>query len=152
MYYLFWYFQMLKTEKNMPFLTNKEFVFLFNWEIWMKKFVDSFLDNSWKHVVNSFKDANGRFICAVPGCSSEKSWTSSFSVWHHFNSEHANMQGTLLKGIIIWSGAARSLSPLYQTCFSSNFSLFQFETKTTSNYGHRPGFHLETTFWIKLPI
>jgi len=38
------------------------------------------------------KDANGRFICAVPGCSSEKSWTSSFSVWHHFNSEHADMQ------------------------------------------------------------
>ena len=84
----------------------------------MKKFVVSCLDNSRKHVVNSIKDANGRFICAVPGCSSEKSWTSSFSVWHHFNSEHADMQGTLLRDIIIWSGASRSLlqrtwSPLH---------------------------------------
>ena len=26
------------------------------------------------------------------GCNSEKTWTSSFSVWHHFNSEHADMQ------------------------------------------------------------
>ena len=128
---------MLKTEKNMPFLTNKEFVFLFNQEIWMKKFVDSCLDNSWKHVVNSIKDANGRFICAVPGCSSEKSWTSSFSVWHHFNSEHADMQGTLLRGIDIWSAAAQSvvkwkdLVSLGTTCFRNNYSLFQFETKTT---------------------
>ena len=38
------------------------------------------------------KNEMGRFVCSVPGCSSEKSWTSSFSVWHHFNSEHANMQ------------------------------------------------------------
>jgi hypothetical protein len=34
----------------------------------------------------------GRFSCAVPGCGSDKTWTSSFSVWHHFNSEHADMQ------------------------------------------------------------
>ena len=38
------------------------------------------------------KNEIGRFVCAVPGCTSEKSWTSSFSVWHHFNGEHANMQ------------------------------------------------------------
>ena len=44
---------MLKTEKKMPFLTNKEFVFFFNWEILVKKFVDSYSENSWKHVVNS---------------------------------------------------------------------------------------------------
>ena len=40
----------------MPFLTNKKFVFVFNWEILVKKFVDSYLENSWKHVVNSIKD------------------------------------------------------------------------------------------------
>ena len=32
------------------------------------------------------------FTGAVPGCTSEKTWTSSFSVWHHFNAEHADMQ------------------------------------------------------------
>ena len=46
----------------------------------------------WWAVYRWEKDLNGRFICAAPGCSSEKSWTSSFSVWHHFNSEHADMQ------------------------------------------------------------
>lgn len=35
---------------------------------------------------------DGRFSCAVPGCGSSKTWTSSFSVWHHFNAEHADMQ------------------------------------------------------------
>ena len=38
------------------------------------------------------KNEEGRFICAVTGCTSTKSWTSSFSVWYHFNSEHADMQ------------------------------------------------------------
>ena len=38
------------------------------------------------------KTEEGRFICAVPGCTSDKSWTSSFSVWYHFNSDHADMQ------------------------------------------------------------
>lgn len=38
------------------------------------------------------KNQDGRFSCAVPGCNSDKSWTSSFSVWHHFNAEHADMQ------------------------------------------------------------
>ena len=37
-------------------------------------------------------EETGRFSCAVPGCQSDKSWTSSFSVWHHFNAEHADMQ------------------------------------------------------------
>ncbi len=38
------------------------------------------------------KDSNtGRFSCAVPGCLATKSWTTSFSVWHHFNAEHADM-------------------------------------------------------------
>ena len=40
----------------MPFLTNKEFVFFFNWEILVKKYVDSYLESSWKHVVNSIID------------------------------------------------------------------------------------------------
>ena len=44
---------MLKTEKKMPFLTNEEFVFYFNWEILVKKFVVSYLENSWKNVVSS---------------------------------------------------------------------------------------------------
>ena len=34
-------------------MTNKEFVFFFNWEILIKKCVDSDFENSWKHVVNS---------------------------------------------------------------------------------------------------
>ena len=93
-----------------------------------------FRQNMWWALHRWEKDANGRFICGVPGCSSEKSWTSSFSVWHHFNSEHADMQGTLLRGIVIWSGTAWSLvqrtwSPLHNVCFSNNFSLFQFENK-----------------------
>lgn len=37
------------------------------------------------------KQSDGRFTCAVAGCTSNKSWTSSFSVWYHFNSEHASM-------------------------------------------------------------
>ena len=44
---------LLKTEKKMPFLTDKEFAFFFNWETLVKKFVDSYSENSWKHVVNS---------------------------------------------------------------------------------------------------
>lgn len=38
------------------------------------------------------KNEDGRFSCSVPGCTSDKTWTSSFSVWHHFNAEHADMQ------------------------------------------------------------
>ena len=30
-----------------------EFVFFFDWEILLEKFVDSYLENSWKYVVNS---------------------------------------------------------------------------------------------------
>ena len=37
-------------------LNNKEFVFLINWEILMKKFVNSYSENSWKHVVSSILD------------------------------------------------------------------------------------------------
>ena len=40
----------------MPFLTNKEFVFFFNWEILVKKLVDLYSVNSWKHVVSSILD------------------------------------------------------------------------------------------------
>ena len=39
---LVWFSQIIKTEEKMPFLTNKEFVFFFNWEILVKKFVDSY--------------------------------------------------------------------------------------------------------------
>ena len=38
------------------------------------------------------KNEDGRFSCAVPGCDSTASWTSSFSVWTHFNNYHANME------------------------------------------------------------
>ena len=37
----------------MPFLNDIGFVSFFNWEILVKKFVVSSLENSWKHVVNS---------------------------------------------------------------------------------------------------
>ena len=37
-------------------MTNKKLVFFFNWEILVKKFVDSYSENSWKHVVNSLSD------------------------------------------------------------------------------------------------
>lgn len=37
------------------------------------------------------KQSDGRFTCAVEGCDSNKSWTSSFSVWYHFNTQHASM-------------------------------------------------------------
>ena len=37
----------------MPFLSNREFVIFFKWEILLKKFVDLYLENSWKHVVSS---------------------------------------------------------------------------------------------------
>ena len=33
----------------MPFFTSKNFL---NWEIWVKKFVNSYSENSWKHVVS----------------------------------------------------------------------------------------------------
>ena len=43
--------------EKMSFLPNKEFVVVFfNWEIWVKKFVDSHSENSWKHVVISIID------------------------------------------------------------------------------------------------
>ena len=42
LYYSFWYSQMLRTEKKLPFLTNKEFVCFFKY--WWK--------NSWKHVMS----------------------------------------------------------------------------------------------------
>ena len=38
---------------KIPFSTNNEFVFFFNWEILVKKFVDLYSKNLWKHVVNS---------------------------------------------------------------------------------------------------
>ena len=37
----------------MPFLTNKVFIFFFNWEVVVKKCIDSYSKNSWKLVVNS---------------------------------------------------------------------------------------------------
>ena len=49
--YLLWFAQ---NWEKMPFLTDKEFVFFFNWEIFVK-FVDSYPENSWKHVMNSIK-------------------------------------------------------------------------------------------------
>ena len=39
----------------MPCLTHKEFVFIFNWKILVKKFVDLYSENSWKHVVSSIE-------------------------------------------------------------------------------------------------
>ena len=48
-----------KLWKNVFFFyfTNKEFVFFFKWEILMKKLVDSYSENSWKHVVSSIIDS-----------------------------------------------------------------------------------------------
>ena len=45
-----------KVRKRMPFLTNKEFVPFFNWEILVTKFVDSYSENSWNHAVSSLID------------------------------------------------------------------------------------------------
>ena len=50
---MFWFCQMFKNEQKLHFFTHKEFVFFFNWEILVAKFVDSYLENSWKHVMNS---------------------------------------------------------------------------------------------------
>ena len=50
------YFDFLKCSKlrkKLLFLTNKKFVFFFNWEILVKKFLDSHSGNSEKHVVSS---------------------------------------------------------------------------------------------------
>ena len=42
----------------------------------------------------------------------------------------AHTQGNLLRGIVIWSGAAWFVLKMTWTSFSTNFSLFQLETKT----------------------
>ena len=55
MQYLFWFFICSKLRKKMPCLTHKEFVFIFYWKILLKKFVDLFSENSWKHVVSSIE-------------------------------------------------------------------------------------------------
>ena len=49
---------MVKTEKRVPFLTDKDF--FFNWEILVRKFVVSYSENSWKHVMNSLPDLTAR--------------------------------------------------------------------------------------------
>ena len=49
--------------EKMPFLTNKEFVFFFYWEILVTKFVDLYSENSWKHVVSSIIVKNLFLIC-----------------------------------------------------------------------------------------
>ena len=41
----------LAQRKKSLFLPYKNFLFLFNWEICVKKFMDSHSENSWKHVV-----------------------------------------------------------------------------------------------------
>ena len=50
---MFGFSQLFKTERKMPFLTNKKFILFFNYEILVKKFVDSYLESLWKHVMNS---------------------------------------------------------------------------------------------------
>ena len=52
---------MLKTQwkKSLFWPICKEFVSFFNWELWVKKFVDSYTENSWKHVVSSIIDLIG---------------------------------------------------------------------------------------------
>ena len=52
---------LLKTEKKKHFLINKEFVFFFNWKVLVRKFVESYSKNSWKHVMNSLS------VCTVDG-------------------------------------------------------------------------------------
>ena len=53
-----YYVHLVKSKlRKMPCLTNKEFVFFFNWEILGEKFVDSYLENSWKHVLSSIIDS-----------------------------------------------------------------------------------------------
>ena len=44
-----------KCEKK-PLVANKKFVFVFNWKLLLKKFVDSYSKNSWKHVMNLLID------------------------------------------------------------------------------------------------
>ena len=44
---------MVKDEEKMHFLTNKEFVYFFYWEMLVNT---SYPKNSWKHVVNSIID------------------------------------------------------------------------------------------------
>ena len=49
-------FKCSKLRKKMPFLTNKELVFFFNWEILVKKFVDSYSEK----FVKTCRDLNNR--------------------------------------------------------------------------------------------
>jgi hypothetical protein len=58
-------------------------------------------------------------------------------------------QGNLLRGIVIWLGAAQSV---VQTSFSKNFSLFQLETKPKTTFYKQCGFHLEKINLRKLYI
>ena len=48
------------------------FVCFFNWEILVKKLVDSYLENSWKHVVNSITDVFLRSPPPPPRLSKEQ--------------------------------------------------------------------------------
>ena len=45
--------QMIKTENDCLFWQIRNLFSFFNWEILVKKYVDSYLESSWKHVVNS---------------------------------------------------------------------------------------------------
>ena len=58
MWYLLWYPQLLKTEKKMPFFWPTRNLFLLQLRL-VKKFVDSFSKNLWKHVEFSIIDDFG---------------------------------------------------------------------------------------------
>ena len=47
----------------MHFLTIKKFLFFFNWEILLKYFLDSYSENSWKHVVSSIIGEEKELLC-----------------------------------------------------------------------------------------
>ena len=52
-WYLFWFFQILETEKNSFFGPIRNLFCCLTEKYWWNKFVDSYLQNSWKHVLSS---------------------------------------------------------------------------------------------------
>ena len=64
---IFYFFKYIrKTEKKQAFWTsNKKFIFFFNWEILVKKIIDYYSENSWKHVVSSIFKCNLITICII---------------------------------------------------------------------------------------
>ena len=74
--------------RKKPCLTHKEFVFIFNWKILEKKFVDLYSENSWKHVVSSITfNGTSVWLCSISqGCLGRTVWPSPYYHKHDITS------------------------------------------------------------------